>query len=35
MINTNSKIFHLKVPLYEKMFFWQKDHKKDNSPNAK
>jgi hypothetical protein len=35
MINKNFKIFHLKIPLYQKMFFWQKDHEKDNSPNAK
>jgi hypothetical protein len=29
------KIFHLQIPLYENMFFGQKDPKKDNSINAK
>jgi hypothetical protein len=32
---SHSGIFHLKIPLYENMFFWQKDPKKDNNLKCK
>jgi hypothetical protein len=31
----NFKKFHLKIPLYENLFFGQKDPKKDNSLKCK
>jgi len=32
---TRFKAFHLKIPLWENMFFGKKDPKKDNNPKCK